>query len=521
MSDDPLLLLDGVTKTFPNGTQALRGVSLAVRPGSVHGLVGANGAGKSTLVKIISGAHQPTGGVLRWTGQDRRWRDPGAARQAGIATIHQHVPLVPTLTVIENVFLDRRGAWRMTAALRAEFAALVDRLGYRIDPDAVVADLPIGSRQMVAVLQALAAGAQLVIMDEPTASLSEQERRVVFDAVRRLSAQGTAFLYISHFFDEIFELTDRVTVVRDGTTVLDEATETVTEGMLVRAVTGRELLAVERADTAGPDPGAPVVLDVADLSSAVGLRDVSFQVRAGEILGIAGLLGSGRSEILRAVFGDDPSAAGTVRVNGAEVGRSARAAVAAGVAYVPEDRAGQGLHGGLPIWQNVSLPDLARLSRGRLVPRTADERALAGRAVADLGIVTPGVEAVPGELSGGNAQKVVFAKWMYADTHVWLLDEPTAGVDVGAKADLLRLIRQFAAQGKAVVIVCGEFEELLSAATRVLVVRGGRIVAERQAPRTTEEELLMLAHGLWTEPSGPEQAPEPSDPNEEEMSHER
>jgi ribose transport system ATP-binding protein len=509
--EEPLLLLDGVTKTFPNGTRALRGVSLAVRPGSVHGLIGANGAGKSTLVKIISGAHAPTGGTMRWEGRDRRWRDPGAARQAGIATIHQHVPLVPTLTVLENVFLDRRGAWRTPPALRAEFAALVDRLGYPVDPDAVVDDLPIGVRQMVCVLQALAAGARLVIMDEPTASLSEQERQVVFGAVRRLSAQGTAFLYISHFFDEIFELTDRVTVVRDGATVLDEDTAGVTEGMLVRAVTGRELLAVERAGGAEPDPDAPVVLEVAGLSSPVGLREVSFEVRAGEIVGIAGLLGAGRSEILRAVFRDDPSATGAVRVNGAAVGRSARAAVAAGIAYVPEDRAGQGLHGGLPLWQNVSLPDLARLSRGRLVPRTADERERAARAVADLGIVTPGVDAVPGELSGGNAQKVVFAKWMYADPRVWLLDEPTAGVDVGAKADLLRLVRRFAAQGRAVVIVCGEFEELLSVATRVLVVRGGRIVAERRAADTTEEELLMLAHGLRAEP-GTEQ---------EEVRHER
>ncbi|MWA03578.1 ATP-binding cassette domain-containing protein [Actinomadura sp. LD22] len=532
---EPLLLLDGVTKTFPNGTRALRGVSLAVRPGSVHGLVGANGAGKSTLVKIISGAHPPSGGVLRWAGEDRRWRDPGAARRAGIATIHQHVPLVPTLSVIENVFLDRPGAWRMTRGLRAEFGALVDRLGYEVDPDAVAGDLPIGVRQMVSVLQSLAAGARLVIMDEPTASLSEKERRVVFDAVRRLSAQGTAFLYISHFFDEILELTDRTTVIRDGRTVLDEATEDVTEGMLVRAVAGRELLAAERdageaAAEDGPGPDAPAVLQVAGLSSAAGVRDVSFDVRAGEIVGIAGLLGSGRSELLRAVFRDDPSATGTVRVAGAPVKRSARAAVAAGIAYVPEDRAGQGLHGGLPLWQNISLPDLARLSRGRLVPRAADERARAERAVADLGIVTAGVDAVPGELSGGNAQKVVFAKWMYADTRVWLLDEPTAGVDVGAKADLLRLVRRFAAQGKAVVLVCSEFEELLSVATRVLVVRGGRIVAERDASRTDEEELLLLAHGLRAGPppgppagssAGPSagrsaQAGRPSDPNREE-----
>lgn len=509
---EPLLLLDGVTKTFPNGTRALRGVSLAVRPGSVHGLVGANGAGKSTLVKIISGSLAPGGGTVRWAGRDRRWRDPGTARRAGIATIHQHAPLVPTLTVIENVFLDRGGAWRRPPALRAEFDALVERIGYPVDPDAVVGDLPIGMRHMVAVLQALAAGARLVVMDEPTASLSEQERRVVFDAVRRLSAQGTAFLYISHFFAEIFELTDSTTVIRDGRTVLDEPTDAVTPAMLVRAVTGRELLDIERAGSPGPDAGAPAVLAVDGLSSAVGLRDVSFEVRQGEIVGIAGLLGAGRSEILRAVFGDDPAATGTVRVNGSRVGRSPRAAVAAGIAYVPEDRAGQGLHGGMPMWQNISLPDLDRLSRAQLVPRSADERARAERAIGDLGIVAPGVDALPGELSGGNAQKVVFAKWMYADTCVWLLDEPTAGVDVGAKADLLRVIRRFADQGNAVVIVCGEFEELLSVANRVLTVRGGRIVAERDAARTDEEELLMLSHGLSGQPGQPGQGLRPRTP---------
>lgn len=499
-----LLELDEITKTFPNGTRALRGVSLAVRPASVHGLVGANGAGKSTLIKVISGVHEPTAGTLRWQGVARQWRDPGAARRSGLATIHQHVPLVPTLSVIENVFLDRTGPRRLTSTMRDEFAGLVHRLGYPVDPDALVSTLPIGSRQMVAILQALAAGAELVIMDEPTASLSERERRIVFDAVRRLSAQGTAFLYISHFLDEILELTDQVTVVRDGRVVLDEPTRAVTESALVQAIAGRELLAVEQGATIGPQPDAAPVLDVRDLSSPVGLRDVSFAVRPGEVLGLAGLLGSGRSEILRAVFGEDPNASGTVRVDAVALTRSARAAVAAGLAYVPEDRVTQGLHAGLPLWENISLPDLARLSRGGLVPRVADERARAVRAVADLGIVTPGVDALPGELSGGNAQKVVFAKWMYADTRVWLLDEPTAGVDVGAKADLLRLVRRFAADGKAVLIVCSEFEELLSVATRVLVVRGGSVVAERLASETTEEELLMLAHGLLPDPTGRE-----------------
>lgn len=497
-----LLELDGITKTFPNGTRALRGVSIVVREGSVHGLVGANGAGKSTLIKIISGVHEPTGGTLRWRGVVRQWRDPGAAKRSGLATIHQHVPLVPTLSVIENVFLDRGGPRRMTNQMRGEFDSLVHRLGYPVDADAVVSTLPIGARQMVAILQALASGAELVIMDEPTASLSEDERRIVFDAVRRLCSQGTAFLYISHFIDEILELTDHVTVVRDGAVVLDQPTKSVSENVLVQAIAGRELLAVERSHSTGPPADAPPILEVVGLSSPVGLQDVSFSVRAGEVLGLAGLLGSGRSEILRAVFGDDPSAVGTVTVDGRPVGRSARAGVAAGVAYVPEDRPSQGLHTGMPLWENISLPDLDRLARAGLIPRVEEERARAQRAITDLRIVTPGVDALPTELSGGNAQKVVFAKWLYGDTRVWLLDEPTAGVDVGAKADLLKLVRGFASDGKAVVIVSSEFEELLSVATRVLVVRGGRIVAERQALDASEEELLMLAHGLLPDPHG-------------------
>ena len=499
---EPLLELIDVTKTFPNGTRALRGISLAVRPGSVHGLVGANGAGKSTLIKVMCGVHPASSGQLRWRGEERRWRDPGDARSAGLATIHQHVPLVPTLSALENVFLDDRGPWRRTATMRRRFAELVDRLGYEVDPEAIVGTLPIGSRQMVAVLQALASGAELVIMDEPTASLSETERRIVLDAVTRLSGQGTAFLFISHFLDEVMEVADTVTVIRDGREILAEATADVTEDRLVQAIAGRELLAVERSAVSDTVRDRPPVLTVRGLSAPVGIADVDLEIRPGEVVGLAGLLGSGRTELLRALFGDDPQATGSVQVDGREVARSARAAVAAGMAYVPEDRAGQGYHAGLPLWKNISLTDLGRLSRRRVVPREDDERARAEQAVADLGIKTAGVDALPGELSGGNAQKVVFAKWLYADTRVWLLDEPTAGVDVGAKADLLRLVGRFAAEGRAVLIACSEFEELLSVSTRVLVVRGGRIVAERRAADTNEEELLMLAHGLTARAEG-------------------
>lgn len=491
-----LLSLEGVGKAFPNGTVALRDARLSVDGGSVHGLVGANGAGKSTMIKIIAGAHAPTKGTMRWKGKEVAWRDPGSARDAGIATIMQHVPLAPTLTVLENVFLGAPGPWRLPRVRRAEFARLLERVGYRIDPDAEVAGLAIGERQMVAILQALAVGAELVVMDEPTASLAEGERQVVFDVVKRLSAQGTAFLYVSHFLDEVLALTDRVTILRNGTVVEEGETSGYDEDRLVQAIVGRDLLAVERRDTPPTATDGPALLTVRGLSSPAGVRDVSFEVRPGEVIGLAGLLGSGRSEILHAVYGADARANGEVLVDGRPIRRKPRAAVAAGMALVPEDRNAQGLVGTFPIWKNVSLPDLHSLSSGRVLPRETDERERAARAIENLGIVCQGPEAVVTELSGGNAQKVVFGKWLYGGARVFMLDEPTAGVDVGAKADILELVRGFAAEGGAVLMVSSEFEEILAVATRVLVVREGRIVAERAAHKTSEEELLMLANGF-------------------------
>ncbi len=490
-----ILELRDVTKGFPNGTLALRGVDLQVRRGSVHGLIGANGAGKSTLIKCVSGVQPVSSGTVSWAGQDVTWGSPGEAQEAGLACIHQHVPLVPTLSALENVFLHRRGPWRRTEEMREEFVRLVERLGYDIAPDVQVGTLPIGSRQMVAILQALALGAQLVIMDEPTASLSEAERRIVLDAVTRLAADGTTFVFISHFLDEILEVTDHVTVLRDGRAILDEPTRGLSEERLVQAIAGRELLEVERAGTQRAS-SSQVRLEVLDLAAPVGVCDVSFQVRAGEIVGLAGLLGSGRSEILDAIFGADGSATGDVLIDGHAVRRTPAAAVKAGVAYVPEDRVRLGLHPDQPLWKNISLPDLGGLSWRRFLPREAQERARAAQAIKDLGIVASGVDALPSELSGGNAQKVVFAKWLYGETVVWLLDEPTAGVDVGAKADILALVRQLAAEGRAVVLACSDFDELLSVVTRVLVVRGGRIVADLDGDQTSEEELIMLAHGL-------------------------
>jgi len=494
-----LLRVEDVAKTFPNGTVALAGVDLTVHAGAVHGLVGANGAGKSTLIKILAGAHPATRGRVVWRGRETRWTTPGQAREAGLATIYQHVPLALTLSVIENVFLARRGPWRRPRAMRREFDALLERVGYSVDPDVEVARLSLGQRQMVSILQALAAGADLVVMDEPTASLAQGERTLVFDVVRRLREEGTAFLYVSHFLDEVLELTDWVTVLRDGRVVADRATEEFDENGLTQAIVGKELLAVERAGTTGAPTGGAPLLEVRDLASPGRLHGISFDLAPGEVLGLAGLLGSGRSEILHALFGADPHATGTVRLDGEPVGRSTPAAVAAGLALVPEDRARQGLLTEAEIWRNTSLPDLPVLSARRLVPLREPELQRARAAIEALSIRAPGPEAIVRDLSGGNAQKVVFGKWLFGAARVFLLDEPTAGIDVGAKADILDLIRRFAREGRGVVLVSSELEELLAVCRRVLVVHRGRVVAERPAEETSEHELLRLASGFHEE----------------------
>ncbi|MFI1166300.1 sugar ABC transporter ATP-binding protein [Streptomyces sp. NPDC020801] len=490
----PLLQLTGIQRQFPNGTRALRGVTLAVNPGEVHGLVGANGAGKSTLIRIIAGADRPTAGEIRWEGQPVSWRSPRAARDRGLATIYQHVPLVPTLSVLENVFLDRGGWLRRPGDLPAAFDAICERVNYHLDSSAIVGDLPIGQRQMVCLFQALASGARLIVMDEPTASLAHAERQVVFDVVRRLSADGTAFLYVSHFLDEITDLTDVVTVLRDGQVVLSAQSSGLAEEDIARAVAGRQLFAVEHLAPTRADQDAPVLLDVRDLSTASGIRGLNLAVRQGEIVGVAGLLGSGRTELVRAIFGADKRS-GTITLDGVEVAGNPKAAVAAGIALVPEDRTAQGLFPQMPIWKNVSITDLNAVSRYGIANEQR-ERDRSQRAIRDLGIVAHGADTVPGELSGGNAQKVVFAKWLYTDARLWLLDEPTAGVDVGAKAEILQLIRDFAGQGQAALVLSSEFEELLAVCTRIVVMRNGHLVAERDPRATDEEELIMLANGI-------------------------
>ena len=494
----PLLKLEAVEKTFPNGTVALKAVDLALHPGRVHGLLGANGAGKSTLIKILSGALAASGGRITWRGAPVEWRSPSAARAAGVGTIHQHIPLVPTLSVLENIFLGDPRSWRRDRTLSDEFARLTASVGYDLDPEALVGDLSIGERQMVAILQALGSGADLIVMDEPTASLANEEREIVYATVRRLTeVEGKAILFVSHFLDEIVALTDEVTVLRDGRAVLRARTADIDEKVIADAIVGRAVAAMTRADA---DPGAsaggrPVVLEVTDLASPGRLAPMSLDVHAGEVVGIAGFLGSGRSELLHAIFRADRRATGEVRLAGRSLPLSTGRAVEAGMALVPEDRTRQGLVPQFEIWRNMSLPHLEGVAWRGVLPQRGREIERASEGIRRLGIKAGSPEALVSELSGGNAQKVTVARWLFGDTKLFLLDEPTAGIDVGAKADILTLIRTLAAAGIAIIIVSSEFEELLAVADRLLVMREGRVVAERAATSTNDQELVLLAGG--------------------------
>lgn len=495
---EPVLVVADVHKIYSSGTHALRGVSLAVRPGSVHGLIGANGAGKSTLIRIMSGVETATSGTVSWQGEPVSWTTPSQALAAGMAAVHQHTPLVSTLSVLDNIFLGRKDSMRWDVARReGELRELCERMGYDIDPHQTIGELSTGGKQMVAILQALARDAKLVLLDEPTAALSPHERDVLFSSIRRLRDQGTTFVYVSHFLDEILALTDQLTVLRDGQVIVDAQTSTVTKQELVTAIVGQRLAGVEQQNSTPDRSTGEPLLVVDGLSSPGRFGPISLTVHAGEVVGLAGLLGSGRTELLEAIYGADRSAAGTVRVGAHRLRhRSPRAAVRAGLALVPEDRARQGLLRDWEAWRNISLPYLSSMSRRRLLPERRRELQVTEQAIAELNIKTPSPEAPVGELSGGNAQKVVFAKWLYGPARVFLLDEPSAGVDVGAKADIIQLIRRLARAGKGVVIVSSEFEELLGVCDRILVVRRGQIISERPVVDTDLHELTALAGGL-------------------------
>lgn len=492
---EAILSLRKIEKVFSNGTRALRGVDFDVRPGRVHGLLGANGAGKSTMIKILSATFQASGGEIFWKGQPAEFPTPLSANKAGIATIHQNIPLVPTLSVLENVFLWKTGGMRDNGTDRATFARLTDDIGYPIDPDMPVSDLSIGARQMVCILQALSHNAELIVMDEPTASLAKGEREIVYATVRKLANAGRAIVFVSHFLDEIMTLTDEVTVLRDGVTVLRAETREVSEEEIANAIAGRTVgtlshLRAERGTIRGE-----TILECRALRSDAGLKRTDLILRAGEVIGLAGLLGSGRSELVHVIFGSDSHATGDVLFLGTPLPRSPSASVRAGMALVPEDRDVQAIIPTFEIWRNVTFPYLDHTADHGWLLNRGKEMDWGHEAIRLLAIKADTPETLVTELSGGNAQKVTVARWLFGKPRLLILDEPTAGIDVGAKADILSMVRKLASEGVGVIIISSEFEEMIAVADRILVMRDGAVVAERLAAECEEQDLILLASG--------------------------
>jgi rhamnose transport system ATP-binding protein len=492
----PVLSLRHVAKAF-GAVRAVADASLDLFAGQVHALLGENGAGKSTVVKMLAGVHQPDSGEILLNTNGVRLGSPRAAQAAGIAVIYQEPTLFPDLPVMENIFMGRQplrpGRRIDRREMRAETEALFGRLGVRMDPARVCRGLSIADQQLVEIAKALSLDARVIVMDEPTAALSAAEVGRLFEVTRSLCASGAAVLFISHRLEEVFELCQRVTVMRDGRRVLTSELAGLTADDLVRAMVGREMPSRDQAPRG--QSGGPAVLAVERLTREGVFTDISFAVRAGEIVALSGLVGAGRSEVARAIFGIDKYDAGAVTLRGARLRKGApMAAMAAGMGFVPEDRRQQGLVMDMSIQQNMALASLARLRRAGLV-RSAAERAFASDWASRLRLKYGSLADPVATLSGGNQQKVVLGKWLGRGPSVLIVDEPTRGIDIGTKAEVHRLLTGLADDGVAILMISSELPEVLHIGDRILVMREGRLVTEFSHAEATEEKIMAAATG--------------------------
>jgi ribose transport system ATP-binding protein len=494
-SGTPLLEVRGVTKGFP-GVVALERADLTVQPGEVHGLVGENGAGKSTLLKIVSGVYTADAGEVRWEGRPVSIQLPPDSVKLGIELIPQELSLAPGLSAAENIMMGiyparmGRVSWREVNRRAREVAESIE---LHADVRRPASSLPIAEQRLVMIARALARKARLVIMDEPTVSLSEVEVGAIKEVVRKLRADGVAVIYVSHRLDEVLELTDTVTVMKDGNVISTGPTSEVTKQVLIERIIGRSYGEVF-PDAVPPAPGEPV-LRVSNLSGGR-VRDINFELRPGEILGLAGLVGSGRSEIVRMVFGADPRESGEIEIDGtARHIANPRHAIGHGLSLLPEDRRGQGAIVSLPIAANVSLPVVRRFAmRGTGFIHSRREARAVRERIERLNLKTPSVQRPLQFLSGGNQQKALIAKWEMSDSRVFMFDEPTAGVDVGAKQEIYLLIAELAARGAGVIVISSELEEVVGLCHRVLVMREGRCTGELEGDGITETAILHLCY---------------------------
>lgn len=499
---DLALEMLGIEKSFP-GAHALRSVNVTVHPGEILGLVGENGAGKSTLVKILSGAYSRDAGSIHVAGEQIGASSPHEMIARGVAVIYQEPSLAPHLSVAENIFMGRLPTRRGIVdrrRLAEDTEVVAERLGLGLDPFASVGSLSVARRQMVEIAKALSRDARLIVLDEPSAVLADAELEGLFRVMRRLAEKGVAFIYISHRLNEVFRITDRVTVMKDGRVVTSEATATMTPDRLVRLMVGRDIddiYGTRRPPEGRADDGSPgsirPALTVRGLTRAGVFEDVDLTVRAGEIVGIAGLAGSGRTEVLRAIHGADRIDAGTIEVAGRPVEiRTPRDAIALGIGLLTEDRKADGLLLRQSVAANVTLARMADVTRAGVID-TGRERSAVVAHIDRLSIRTPGPGAAVRDLSGGNQQKVIFAKWLHARCRVLLIDEPTRGVDVGAKREIYALLRDLAARGVGIVMVSSELPEVIGMSDRIVVMREGHITAEIAATEATEERIMALA----------------------------
>ncbi|GHD43696.1 ribose import ATP-binding protein RbsA 2 [Streptomyces mirabilis] len=494
-NQDELLRIEGIRKTFP-GVVALDSVDFDLRRGEVHVLLGENGAGKSTLIKMLSGAYQPDSGRVLVDGEEVRVHGAQDSERLGIATIYQEFNLVPDLTVAENIFLGRqprRYGLIDRKRMEAEAAELLERVGVSVSPRARVRELGIARLQMVEIAKALSLNARVLIMDEPTAVLTSEEVEKLFSIVRRLREDGVGIVFITHHLEEIAALGDRVTVIRDGKSV-GQVPASTTEDELVRLMVGRSIeQQYPRVRATADDGSGGALLTVEGLTRDGVFHDVSFEVRAGEVVGIAGLVGAGRTEVVRAVFGADPYDKGAVKVAGSALRRhDVNAAMAAGIGLIPEDRKGQGLLLDASVEENLGLVTMRAATHGGLVDLKG-QRTAAARIAEQLGVRMAGLGQHVRTLSGGNQQKVVIGKWLLADTKVLILDEPTRGIDVGAKVEIYQLVNELTAAGAAVLMISSDLPEVLGMSDRVLVMAQGRIAGELSADEATQDSVMALA----------------------------
>ncbi|WP_182200207.1 sugar ABC transporter ATP-binding protein [Paraliobacillus salinarum] len=497
MSDTPIIEMEHIDKSFV-GNQVLSDVHFDIQEGEIHALMGENGAGKSTLIKVLTGIHPRDSGIIRWKGEEVKFSNPKEAEKEGIIVIHQELNIIPYLTVAENMFLGKELTYGKSGIIKsnemkAQTKGILDKLGVKnIQPNDIAGNLSVGKQQMVEIARALATEAKVIIMDEPTAALTEREIRSLFNLVQDLKKQGVSFVYISHRMEEIFEICDRITVLRDGSYVGTRMVKETNLEAVVKMMVGRELgqRFPEKNNYIGD-----VILSVENFSSPGWFDNVTFDVRKGEILGVSGLMGAGRSEVMEALFGYRKSSNGHVKLDGKPLkANHPKNLIKQGIGFITEDRKVKGLMLEAPIRENITLANFKRVSKNQVI-QTKKERELVNQLIKRLNVKATNSEQQVKSLSGGNQQKVVVAKWLGIEPKVLILDEPTRGVDIGAKKEIYTIINELAENGVAIIMVSSELQEILGVSDRVMVMHEGKVKGFFDRNEATQEKIMLAATG--------------------------